>query len=385
MKTKQIFKTCILLTFAIAVVGCGSNNNDPLPIQEPPPIQFTDNYQELLDIAVGEVIPGLILSIDGPGTNFIGAAGLADIETQTPMQTYNVMPAGSAGKKATALLVNLLHEDGVLNIDDKITTWLPANLLAQIPHSSDMSLRQLLTHTAGVHDYLDADTQQAWFEYGMENLDTLKTDITALGFILNKPAYFAPGEDFKYSNTGYILAGLILDEVLGEHHYRALRNRILIPLGMNDSYYSGLEKYLDASISGYFDDGDEVLNTKTFYDDVGVADAPLVTSVTDMSTLLRAIVSEGSPFSQDVVNNMIADANLTEYSQGKFYGMGIFKETINGMTVYHHGGDEMGYKTTNMYIKEIDTTVTMFANCNGYEACINKTDAIVQSIMMSLF
>lgn len=385
MKKSLLSKLSVVAVTVSLLSACGSNNHDNTPAPTVPDPDPVTDYQKMIDQAVLQNIPGLILSIDGPEVNFLGAAGLSDIDSQTSMQTFDVMPAGSAGKKATALLVVMLHDQGILDIDANISTWLPETLLSQIPNSDLMTLRQLLNHTAGLRDYLDPDTQEAWFEYGISTIDELKTDIHALQFILKKPAYFIPGEGFKYSNTGYILAGLILDSVLGEHHHNELRNRVLIPLGMNDTFYSGVEKTLGNPISGYILDDGEMLNTKSFYDDVGVADAPLVSSVSDMSLLLRTIVTDTSILNDSMRNLILGDENLIEYQAGKYYGMGVFKETINGTTVYHHGGDEAGYQTTNMYFLELDTTVTMFANCNSYEACISQRDALVQSIMVTLF
>lgn len=266
------FKHLLLLTgIAFALSGCGSSNkNNPLPAP-----QETD-YQLVLDSAVENGIPGVALSIAGPEPQFVGSAGVADLDTLSPMQTYDAMPTGSTGKKATALLAAMLHYDGLLDVDDTIDTWLPESLLSQIQYSDQITLRQLLNHTFGVYDYLDDDISDQWFEAILSDPSSLKTDQYALQFALNKPAYFEPRTDFQYSNTGYLLAGLIMDQVLGEHHSIAMRNRIFIPLGLNNTYYNGVEKQLGSIVSGYLKIDDELLNSKPAYENIGVADAPLV-------------------------------------------------------------------------------------------------------------
>jgi D-alanyl-D-alanine carboxypeptidase len=393
MATNQFFKPRLLVIALSAALlsacgGSGSNaKSTPQPQPQPTPIVEEFDYQALIDKAINDDVPGIILAIDGPETEFIGSAGLADIESQESMQTYHVMPAGSAGKKATALLVALLHQENLLDIDNTIDTWLPASLLSQIEYSEQITLRQLLNHTSGVYDYLDDRTSDEWFETGYTDVDTLKTDMYALQFALNRPAYFKPGESFAYSNTGYLLAGLILDEVLGEHHHKAMRSRIIEPLGLNDTFYLGIEKDLGQIISGYvIDDDGDVINTKPFYENVGVADAPLATTVTDLSKLIRAIITDNSVVNDDIRELLLGEdsINLVDAENQFYVGLGMFKNIFDGYTIYHHGGDEAGYKTSNIYIEELDTTVTAFFNCNGHVNCIEQTDELIQEVLDEL-
>lgn len=372
-----IFVSCC----ALALSACGDNRDTP------PQTPVTADYQQMMNEAVSDSLTGIVMAIEGPEIHFIGSAGLADIDSQQPMTTDALMPNGSAGKKATALLAAMLHDQGMLNIDDPISTWLAADLLNQIEHSDQMTLRQLLNHTAGVYDYLDGRTSDAWFEAVLNDPHSLKTDSYALEFALNKPAYFAPGQGFQYSNTGYLLAGLILDKVLGQHHHQALRNQVLIPLGLNHTYYGGVEKALGNTISGYYidDETGEVLNTKPFYNNIGVADAPLVSTVTDLSALLKAIITDTSIINADTRELILGEDSLVELDTNFFYGLGIVKELHKGKTIYHHGGEEAGYRTENFYIYELDTTITIFINCSGYAVCDNRSSTFVKDVLATLF
>ena len=227
--------------FGLVACGGGSSSGNSTAPTPPPPIVSVD-YQQMLDAFVSDEVPGVILHIDTPAEDFLGSAGLADKETNIAMRTDHQMPTGSAGKKATALLVAMLHQDGLLNIDATLDTWLDPSLLSRIANSQDMTLRQLLNHTAGVHNYLAENTNPQWFAALLADPQSIKTDSFALQFSLDQPAYFPPGQGFQYSNTGYLLAGLILDKVLGEHHAQAMRQRILEPLGLNHTFYTGVEK-----------------------------------------------------------------------------------------------------------------------------------------------
>ena len=219
-------KSLLLFAVILSLAACGGGGKEKTKVAAPiislePPVF---NYQAAIDSAITDIVPGIILLVEKPDFKFLGSAGLADIETQAPMQTYHVMPNGSAGKKLTALLTVMLDEEGLLSLDDTIDNWLSDEILAQIENSEKMTIRQLLNHTSGIHDYLDESTNDDFIHALLTDTETLKTDSYVLPFGLNYPAYSLPGEAFNYSNTGYLLVGLILDEVLGNHHSSAIRN-----------------------------------------------------------------------------------------------------------------------------------------------------------------
>ncbi|WP_032096036.1 MULTISPECIES: serine hydrolase domain-containing protein [unclassified Alteromonas] len=382
---KVFQKTMLASVVCLGLAACGSSgdsNSSIIPTPQPAP---SGNYQDMLQAAVDSGVPGVIMAIESPEINFIGAAGVADLDTLEPMQTYHQMPTGSSGKKATALLVAMLHEEGMLDMDNPISTWLPSTILSRIENSESMTLRQLLNHTAGVWDYLDDGSSDEWFEAIIDDPSSVKTDIFALQFALDQTAYFAPGEAFNYSNTGYLLAGLILDEVLGEHHHNAMRERLFVGLGMNNTYYNGLEKDKGSIISGYTEFDDEIENTKFVYENIGVADAPLVSTVEDMSLLLRAIVSDDSHLDNAITEHLFANDRLVQVNSETQYGLGIFYQNINGKDVYHHGGGDPGYITENYYVADSDLTLTVFFNCSGYEACQAPAADLMNKVLQTIF
>ncbi len=380
MRIINSFKSLLLVSsITLGLSACNGNDNES-PFIPPQNI----DYQQVINEAVDGDLPGVILAIESPEMSFVGSAGVSNLSTLAPMQIYDVMPTGSSGKKATALLAAMLHRDGLLNIDDTIDTWLPDAIVSKVENSESITLRQLLNHTAGVYDYLDPASSEQWYSALMSDPTSLKTDSFALEFALNKPAYFEPGNGFHYSNTHYLLAGLIMDSVLGEHHSVAMRNRIFIPLGLNHTYYNGLEKQLGSTISGYVMFDGELEDSKEIYENIGVADAPLVSSVQDMNLLLNAILTDDSIIGDEVRDILIGEGSVVQIGPNDHYGLGLFKEVGNGRTAYHHGGDEPGYKTENYYLVNEEATISMFVNCNGYDACIEQSQQLMQSIVVSL-
>ena len=347
-------------------------------------IDYCNKYQPLLDNLVSKHIPGAVLLVESEHARFIGSAGFKDLEKKQPMTTDVVMPNGSAGKKLTALLLALLAEEGIVDLDSPISTYLDKELLGKIQYSNRMTLRHLLNHTSGIFEYNDA-SEYAFFKAQYAQKNKVTTDMFPLSFALNQPADFAPGKGYSYSNTGYALAGVILERVLKDHPSKAIRKRILEPLEMTSSYSKGVEKHHPELASGFFINDEDPffptplnvwVDTKDIIGTTATSDAPLASDVNDMAKLLRAIVRKNNVVSENVRTQMIGEEYLIEswgprfYRASDFYyGLGIWVEEINGRKFYHHGGTEFGYFTQNIYIPEGDVSITAFANCGVNDKC----------------
>jgi len=380
------FKTALFVTsMSLLLTACGgSGGGDPKPVVvvEPTPTTTTTptttetvafDYQKLIDEKVSDTIPGIILLVDSPEKQFLGSAGLADKETQDPMQAYHTMPTASAGKPMIGLLAAILADENILDLDATLNTWLSADILSQIENSNEITLRQLLNHTSGLYDYVDNEDS---LDMLITETDRLKTDIDFLVYGLNQPAYFNPGEGYHYSNTGYLLAGLILDQVLGMHHSVALRERILVPLGMNATYYRGIEKDQGDFISGYhkFDDHDTTYNTKSYIENIAIANSPVVSSVEDMALFLKSAVAEQSFLNAEIR----ADFFGSEQANGI---IGI--DSLGDNTVYGHSGLTHGYHTQNIYLEEKGLSITAFINCSTQPVCENTMDSLIDEVLIN--
>jgi D-alanyl-D-alanine carboxypeptidase len=366
------------ITLALSACGGGSTPEEKPSVPVPAPTVPTTpaiafDYQTVIDETVSGTIPGVVLLVESPEKRFLGSAGVANSESHNPMQVYHTMPTASAGKPMIGLLAAILADDNLLNLDDTLDTWLSEDILSQIPNGSEMTLRQLLNHTSGIFNYVDNDD---YLNLLIAEPDKVKTDIDFLPFGLNQPAYFKPGEGSKYSNTGYLLAGLIMDQVLGMHHSIALRERILVPLGMDATYYRGIEKDRGDFISGYhtFDDHGTTYDTKSYLENVSQASSPMVSSVEDMAVFLKSAVND-----QSFINTDIRDEFFGSQSSNND---ALFRvETISENTIYAHSGLNYGYHTQNIYIKEKDLSITAFINCSTAPICENTMDSLIEKVL----
>ncbi len=377
-KLKSLLFTSIILS--LTACGGGSTKNEPDPIIPVEPVAF--DYQGVINELISDEIPGIVLLVETPKTRFLGSAGVSNLETQRAMQIGDTIPTGSSGKKMIALLAAQLDDEGLLNLDDTLDTWLSEDILSRIPNSYQITMRQLLNHTSGVFNHPDVDDGDAEVNLLLAEPDVLKTDIDFLELIFDHPAFFLPGEGYEYSNSGYSLAALIMDQVLGEHHSIAMRNRFFDPLGMTSTYYKGSEATLGDFVSGYITDRG-VIDTRPYLINSSNASAPIVSSVEDMAIFLKALITDDSFANNAVRNTLFGEDNLIDIGDGDKYGLGIGVLTRKGQTIYAHAGLTYGYSAQSIYIEDIDTSIVLFFNCGngGVNTCSTVFDDLIVTVL----
>jgi CubicO group peptidase (beta-lactamase class C family) len=166
-----------------------------------------------------ERIPGLALAVIRGGQVLKAQGyGLANLEHDIPVTDRTIFQSGSIGKQFTAAAIVLLADDGRLTLDDRVTRFYP-----EAPEAwRAITIRHLLTHTSGIPNYT-AGLVDYRRDYTEDDLATLAFDL---------PLDFAPGAEWRYSNTGYVLLGAIIGKLTGAHYGEFLRERIFEPAGM---------------------------------------------------------------------------------------------------------------------------------------------------------
>jgi D-alanyl-D-alanine carboxypeptidase len=376
IKPLKVLLTCTILSLLTA---CGGGSSDSIPEEVVQPL----DYQLTIDGLISNDIPGIILLVETPESRFLGSAGVSNLDSQLPMQVGDIMPTASTGKKMIALLAIQLADEGLLNLDDTLDTWLDESILSRIVNSEQMTMRQLLNHTSGVFNYADVEND-AYTDLLLIDPDVLKTDIDFLELVFDHQAYFLPGEGYEYSNSGYSLAALILDEVLGEHHSVAMRNRFFDPLGMTSTYYKGSEASLGDFISGYLttDEGD-LLDTKPYLFNTSQASSPVISSVEDMAIFLKALITDDS-FANDAVRKIMFGEDILINQDGtEKSGLGLDVAIIDGHKIYAHAGLTFGYTAQSAYIEDAGTSIVLFFNCGagGTNNCSSTFEGLIRTVI----
>ena len=349
-------------------------------------LNFTDSslsnprnsdYQSLLNSITKDGVVGIMMSVYQPqaGT-WLGASGSADLHNNIAMQACNITRVGSTVKLFTATTILKLKEEGKLGLDDKIADYLHGDMINKIENADKATIRQLLQHSSGIYNYI----QNLNFQTASLN-DLIKEwhPDELLRYAYNKKAYFKPGDDVRYSNTGYILLGLLIEKIEGKPFYKVFEEKIFNPLGLTMTRFAAEDHIPDGIARGYIDlYGKFQVIESTQYSgwDYYTADGGLISNPYDLSVFFQALMA-GNIISTASINEMLTWKTPKNFDADYFpiqYGLGIFKiETPEGVA-YTHSGDAIGYYANMLYFPDDKTTIVYAVNSN-----YGKIDQLVSS------
>jgi D-alanyl-D-alanine carboxypeptidase len=307
-----------------------------------------------------------VLLVDTPEGRYLSAAGVSSIEDGTSMQSDDILEIGSNTKSMTIVLLMQLQEEGVLSMDDMLSDWLPEQA-AQIPNGDQMTLRQMAQHTAGLWDYADdiigggiGETEALEKGYTPEELVQYAID--------NGEPYFAPGEgQWHYSNTGYILLGMIAEKAGGKSLGELYQERIFDPLGLETAVLiEGVPQEGEITTQGYWwtEDG-QVVNTTNWNASQGWAAGAVAMSAADLATYGEALAAGELLQNEDSMAQMLAFDRSALYSVGAPYGLGLI-DFGNGY--WGHAGETLGFQTLWYTNPDEQITVVGLTNSASYKA-----------------
>lgn len=279
--------------------------------------------------------------------------GLADRAGERAFDEHTRFNIGSITKQFTATAVLLLRDDGKLNTEDRISQVLSAENLPK--QWADITVRQLLSHTSGLKDYSGFASHEMAREHKPSEL---------LAFVKNAPLSFKPGDAFEYSNTNYLLLGLLVQKVAGMPYCQFLHQRIFTPLGMRETQCLEEQGALDHHAIGYTPD--DPGQGKPLAANPPVAElAPsfffgagnLVSTGDDLVRWTTAL-HHGKVLSARSYREM-----TTPVRNG--YGYGLQIGTLRGHMRLDHSGSVPGFYSELEYFPATDNTVVILSNQNA--------------------
>ena len=292
-------------------------------------------------------IPGLSVAVlRGDRVLLARGYGFANLELRVPASDSTVYQSGSLGKQFTATIVGMLAQEGRLDIEDRITKWLPEGKGVW----DSIAVRQLLTHTSGIPEYTDSliDLRK---DYTEEELVRLAA---------SRPLDFPPGEGWSYSNTGYALLGVLIHRVTGRFYGDVLHQLIFSPLGMRTRIISEADIIPNRS-AGYRLVENEVKNQEWVSPSLNTtADGALYLTVNDLAKWAVALNHRRRPDAR-VLDAAWTPVHLND--GGAFpYGYGWDLRDQRGHRRVGQTGSWQGFKTAFYRYPEFDLTVAVLAN-----------------------
>ena len=328
------------------------------------------SMEEIAQQAVEESeIPGVVAYIKADGqAPLVAAAGVSDLESGQALKDTDQFRVYSITKSFTALVALQLIEEGVLSFDDTVDQWLPESVVDGVPNSDQMTIRQLLSHSSGAYDHLSSEMEgmPPFFEQMLASPDHWYTPQELIDFSTQFPPYFAPGEGATYSNTGYVMLGLIIEAVTGNNIEDEIHARIIDPLGLTSTYFETPET-ANNYITGYhlMEDG-ELLNVSGSNSNSSYAWAAgsIISNMHDLGRYADALFSGEllQPESHTEMFTFIPDS----HREGRYWGLGTAQVDTRTGQVYAVTGEAGGYEAKIVRIPDLN--VTIIGLFNGMQA-----------------
>ncbi|MCU5584046.1 beta-lactamase family protein [Bacillus toyonensis] len=286
--------------------------------------------------------PGILAKTSEGGKTWSYAAGVANLSSKKPMKTDFRFRIGSVTKTFTATVVLQLAEENRLNLDDSIAKWLPGVIQGNGYDDKQITIRQLLNHTSGIAEY----TRSKSFDL----MDTKKSyraeELVKMG--ISMPPDFAPGKSWSYSNTGYVLLGILIETVTGNSYAEEIENRIIEPLELSNTFLPGNSSVIPGTkhARGYIQlDGASEPKDVTYYNpSMGSSAGDMISTADDLNKFFSYLLG-GKLLKEQQLKQMLTTVPTGEAALGR-YGLGIYETKLpNGVSIWGHGGSIPGFVT----------------------------------------
>jgi CubicO group peptidase (beta-lactamase class C family) len=280
---------------------------------------------------------------------FHKAYGFKDWASQTNNDTATRFPILSITKSFTAMVLLKLQEQGLLSLKDPLSKYMP-----DYPEGSRIKLEHLITHSSGIFNYTDV--------IGEEDSAIVCHPVTkqqVLDVFNKKPLAFKPGKGFAYNNSGYFLAGIVIEKVSGKPYEQNVRELIFEPLGMQHSGFDYINLPAHSKATGY-----QFLNAAQqkpypFYDStVGYAAGAIYSTTTDLFKWTQAIAA----------GRLLTAASWKAAFTPRVadYGYGFRMGQYQGKNFIKHSGGYPGYVSEFIYYPQEQTTIILLKNSGNY-------------------
>lgn len=311
--------------------------------------------------------PGATLGVAlANGESFGLAVGFSDREAKTPMKPSDRMLAGSTGKTFAAATALQLIKEGRIGLDDKVEKYLGGEpWFSRLPNAKDITVRHLMNHTSGLvrYEFKDQFTKDL-----TANPEKVWKPAELVAYLLDEKAPFEAGKGWDYSDTNYIVLGMIIEKVTGKKFYDEANRRVVKPLKLTNTIpQNGM--LLKGVVQGYagpnnpFGGKDEMISNGKFsinpqFEWTGGGWA---TTSEDLARWAK-MMYEGKAFDPSLLPQVLDGVAAPMLGREAKYGLGVIIRKTAAGTSYGHSGFFPGYMTDMMYFPEQKIAVAVQVN-----------------------
>ncbi|ORT61754.1 serine hydrolase domain-containing protein [Streptomyces sp. CB03238] len=301
--------------------------------------------QTAIDDLVRAGVPGVLAQAQDRDGTWNGTAGVADRTTGRPRLPQDRYRIGSITKPFVATVLLQLQAEGRLDLDDTVERWLPGVVRGHGHDGRSITLRQVLNHTSGVYDITsDPGFREKVFgpDFLQHRYDTW-TPRQMVAIAMTHRPDFAPGTDWNYSNTNYLLAGMVIEKVTGRPYGKEVERRILRPLKLRATSVPGTDvtmpKPSGRAYSRLFAGPDaEIHDVTEMSPTVAGSAGEMISNSADLQRFVRALMT-GKLLPPREMKEMTATVPIGEEVPNTRYGLGVMVEKLScGKEVWGHSG-----------------------------------------------
>jgi len=332
--------------------------------EHPKSAQFSSEMEAF----IGQT-PGVQIAITtADGLTWTYADGYADIPSDVALKTCTKTMIGSTSKIVTAVLIMQLQEEGLLSLDDKVSDWLDDRVIGELANAKESNIRQLLNHSSGIPEYLAV----RHFINSVNIPNHLETQEEKLKYAYGKSATNAIGAKYEYSNSNYILLGLIIEEAREMPLWDAVQTHISMPLGLQN-FVMGTEEepipsdcarpYLSTRGGKYSDIMQHAVA------DAATGDGGIACNMQDFNAFLTGM-QDGTLISAEsfamMTEDAISQAGSSSYGGPdfgeEFYGLGLERYERGGHFSFGHTGGTSSYEAYAVFDPTTEVIVSLAFN-----------------------
>ncbi len=297
----------------------------------------------------------VLIGIDGKIV-FEKAYGLGDEEWSASNTVHTKFRIASLSKQFTAACILLLQERGSLNVHDPVSRY-----LSGLPEAwQAITIHQLLTHTSGIPNYTSSPEFAKLRRTGA-------TPQQMIALVAGKPLDFTPGTNWSYSNSGYILLGMIVEKISGQTYADFLNNNIFMRLGMRDSGYDRAGDVLKERASGYEIIDRHIANADFIDMSIPFSAGAIYSTVEDMYRWNEALTESGKMLTVSSLKQMFNEYPEATH-EGQHYGYGVVISRLKfGKLLYYHGGGVEGFSSSLQRYPNDRVCIIVLSNLDSYK------------------
>ncbi len=314
--------------------------------------------QTILETSLAELdAPGISAAVIFPDSElWVGTAGKA--AEGVAVSSDMVFEVGSITKLYTAATVLVLADQGLIELDERLARWLP-----DFRESDQVTVRQLLQHTSGLYNV--HDDPEFMPQLFMD--PTRRWQVEEVLELVREP-YFPAGQGWHYSNTNYLLLGLIIEKASGQSVAEAMRELLFEPLDLQSTWFAADERVTGPRAHAFMDfTGDDIADDITAM----MPDTAFLTAHSSAGAIM-ASSADVARFIQALFTGRLLSAamqaellSFVDRPDGKQYGLGVLREQFDGTTVFGHRGNSIGFSAVAWHAPELDISVSILANVHA--------------------